>query len=283
MRGRAWSSLIRGVGVALVVLAVSVVVGCSGANLGLSVDGGTQTGDLSGSINESNAPFVILDLTSGDRTTALTVDDLTSNAVYTTERMVFRRVVGLGGSYLLGVFEVTQAQWQRIAPATPQPWTLIDATLVGSAALGDALPAFNLSNDAINFALNVYNTGKVVQLQVPSEAQWELACAAGSSGAWSWGDATDRSTVTTFARVAETSSSQGPQAVGARSPNALGFYDMHGNLWEWSGTGSGAHLHGGSWHDAAVLAKTANALGTAQGVYSDTQHALAGVRLLLRQ
>lgn len=283
MRARKSSVLVRGAGVTLAVLVISVVIGCTGANLGVSLDGGTQTGELPESVNEANAPFVILHLASGERTTALAVDDLTSNAAYATDRMVFRRVVGLGGSYLLGVFEVTQAQWQLIAPASTQPWELIDAAQVGSSAQGDAFPAFNLSNDDLATALTAYNAGKVVQLQIPSEAQWELACAAGSNGAWSWGDVNDRATLTDYARVAETSSSLGPQAVGTRSPNAWGFYDMHGNLWEWAGTGAGARLRGGSWHDAAVLAKTANELGTAQGVYSDTHHALIGVRLLLRQ
>jgi len=283
MRQSESSSLVRGAGAAFAVLVISVVIGCSGANLGVSFDGGTQTGDLPESINEANALFVILHLASGERTTALAVDDLASNAAYATDRMVFRRVVGLGGSYLLGVFEVTQAQWQLIAPASPQPWELIDVAQVGSSAQGDTLPAFNLSNDALATALSAYNTGKVVQLQVPSEAQWEFACAAGSSGAWSWGDVNDRTTLTTYARVAETSISLGPQAVATRSPNAWGFYDMHGNLWEWAGTGAGARWRGGSWHDAAVLSKTANEIGTAQGVYSDTHHALVGVRLLLRQ
>lgn len=266
----------------LLVLLAWAGAGCS-ANLDLSFGGGSQTGDLAGSVQEANAPFVILHLTSGERTTAQALPDLTTNPAYTTDRMVFRRVGGPGGGFLLGVFEVTQAQWQRIAPATVQPWELVDAALVGSAATGDALPAFNLSNDAVVAAVNAYNAGRVVQLQLPSEEQWESACAAGGSSTWSWGDQSDRATLTAHARVAETASSAGPQAVGGRSANPWGFHDLHGNVWEWAGSGTGARLRGGSWHDGAILGRTVNALGTAQGVYSDTRHALAGVRLVLRQ
>jgi formylglycine-generating enzyme required for sulfatase activity len=266
-----------------VALSVLAVLGCNDPNVGVSLSGDAPTGQLPGSINEANAPVVILDLVSGTRTTALELTDLTSNPLYVTDQMVFRRVSGPGGTYLLGVFEVTQAQWRRIAPASSQPWELVDAALVGSAAQGDAMPAFNLSNDDIDAALTAFNAGKVVQVALPSEAQWELACAAGTTSAWSWGDVSDRATVMSNARVAETSSTGGPQAVGTLAANAWGFHDMHGNVWEWAGAGTGARLRGGSWHDGAELAKTVNALGTAQGVYRDTHHALAGVRLVLRQ
>lgn len=275
--------IVRSTGLAIIAVAAFASFGCKGFNAGLVVIPGTKTGDLIASIDEATAPYVIVNLASGARTTALTIPDLTSNAAYVGNQMVFRRVVGLGGNYLLGVFEVTQAQWQAIAPATPQSWTLVDAAVVGATAVAGSMPAFNLSNDGIVAGLAAYNVGKDVQLALPSDAEWEFACAAGGSGAWSWGNAVDRATIQAHARVAGASTALGPLAVGGLTPNAWGFYDMHGNVWEWSGTGAGAHLRGGSWSDAAILAKTANVIGISSGVYSDTHHALAGMRLVLRQ
>ena len=234
-------------------------------------------------INEAAAPYIILNLATGERATALTVPDLLTNPSYAANQMVFRRVVGAGGPYLLGVFEVTQAQWQAIAPSATQSWTLIGTNVVGASAVAGNLPAFNLSNDAIVAGLAIFNAGKVIQLDLPSDAQWAYACAAGSAGTWSWGNATDRSTIQANALVAGVRSALGPQAVASLAPNAWGFYDMHGNVWEWTGTGAGAHLRGGSWNDAAILAQTTNVVGIGQGVYSDTHHALAGARLILRQ
>jgi len=273
-------ALVRWAGAALIAIAASTTTGC--INFNLAVDKGTQTGELTLAINEGTAPYVVLDLVSGERTTALTIADLTSAAAYVGNKMVFRRVVGLGDDYLMGVFEVTQAQWQAIAPAVSQPWTLVDTAVVGSSAVSGSLPAFNLSNDDIVAGLAAYNAGKTVQLQLPSDAQWAFACSAGSTGAWSWGAAADRATLASAALVAETRSGLGPQTVGGLAPNSWGFYDMHGNVWEWTGNGTGAHLRGGSWHDAAVLARTTNLIATGQGVYSDTHHALAGVRLILQ-
>jgi formylglycine-generating enzyme required for sulfatase activity len=267
----------------LVACGALVVDACSGVNFGISAGNSSSNGALTDAINEANSTYVILDLASGTRTTAVEIPDLTSNAAYQTSKMVFRRVSGLGADYMLGVFEVSQGQWQLIAPSAIPEWSLVDPSVVGAAAIGPSLPAFNLSNDGIIASLNAYNGGNQVTLALPSDAQWQYACAAGSTGPWSWGSADDRATVTASALVAETKTATGPEAVGLRHPNAWGFYDMHGNVWEWTGSGSGAHVRGGSWHDSVILAETANVAGSDQGIYSNTHHALIGLRLLLQQ
>jgi formylglycine-generating enzyme required for sulfatase activity len=106
--------------------------------------------------------------------------------------------------------------------------------------------------------------------RIPSEAEWEYACRAGSRSRYSCGDSISG----TQARFGTT---EGPVAPGAYPPNAFGLYDMHGNVREWTADvwhesydftpldGSPATqghsamrvVRGGSWSDDAVLLRSA--------------------------
>ena len=105
---------------------------------------------------------------------------------------------------------------------------------------------------------------------LPTEAQWEYACRAGTTTAYSWGD----SITTSNANYSDSGYSQ-TRDVGLYDANPWGFFDMHGNVWEWTAdwytayssgaqtdpegpaTGSTRVYRGGSWSNAGTSLRSA--------------------------
>jgi len=114
--------------------------------------------------------------------------------------------------FLIAKYEVTQAQWKRVMGTSPSYFK------------GDELPVEKVSwNDCQEFCKN---TG----LSLPTEAQWEYACRAGTTTAYHSG-----ASEADLAEVAWYNKNSGgtTHPVGTKKPNDFGLYDMHGNLWEW--------------------------------------------------
>lgn len=266
--------------------------------LGMAGCGGSGTGSSSGGLGDgvavTRAPFQVLDLTTGLMTPVSTITGLDSDPAYRTTRMAFRLVNvpnGVIGSaadapgavidpaavsagapqFYLAAFETTQAQWQLIAGT--QPWnTLSSAQGAGDVQIGDAYPAVGITLTEAQQAVQNFHATSGINLTVPSDLQWELACRAGGSGTFSWGDAV--APAATAAVVWETAGDvRGARLVGGRTPNSLGLYDVHGNVWEVT---SDAHLRGGSWNDPLDVGRASHQAD----IDTVTSHLLIGVRFV---
>ncbi|BAZ27056.1 hypothetical protein NIES4073_79720 [Kalymmatonema gypsitolerans NIES-4073] len=130
-------------------------------------------------------------------------------------------------SFFMGKYSVTQAQWKRVA-ALPK----VNRNLSADPFYfkGDNRPVENVSwNDAVEFCDRLSkHTNK--QYRLPSEAEWEYACRAGTNTPFHFGETIKTELANYkegFTYAAETIE------VGSFSPNRFGLYDMHGNVWEW--------------------------------------------------
>ena len=118
--------------------------------------------------------------------------------------------------YYLGKYEVTQEQWGEVIGFNP------------SKTMGDKLPVTDVSWEDCQAFIKKLNAKTSGGYRLPTEAEWEFACRAGTTTAYSFGDSLTKSDANYYdLRIGR------PIAVGSFKPNAFGLYDMHGNVWEW--------------------------------------------------
>ncbi|MCE9529762.1 MAG: SUMF1/EgtB/PvdO family nonheme iron enzyme [Planctomycetes bacterium] len=126
--------------------------------------------------------------------------------------------------FFMGVTEVTQEQWKTIMGT--EPWTIY-APLVQEPTYPATLINWDKANE---FCRNLSaKEGKTYRL--PTEAEWEYACRAGSPGAFCFGDDLQQLNAYAWVHIADEDRKY-PQKVAQKSPNAFGLFDMHGNAGE---------------------------------------------------
>ncbi|WP_321416947.1 SUMF1/EgtB/PvdO family nonheme iron enzyme [uncultured Methanomethylovorans sp.] len=148
--------------------------------------------------------------------------------------------VTIGKNYYLGKYEVTQAQWKKVMGSNP------------SYSVGDNYPVEQVSwNDIQEFVRKLNEMEGTNTYRLPSEAEWEYACRAGTSSSYSFGNAV--SMLTEYAWY-NGNSKNVVYSVGQKKSNVWGLYDMHGNVaeWvqdEWHDDYQGAPTDGSAWED----------------------------------
>ena len=149
--------------------------------------------------------------------------------------------VTISKDYYLGVYEVTQGQYEKVIGKNP---SRLQRDIVGNE--NSNLPVENVSwHDAVEFCKKLSDlpeekkAGRVYRL--PTEAQWEYACRAGSKTAYSFDD--EEGLLPEHGWFNRNSDFR-KRKVGLLEPNAWGLYDMHGNVNEWCSDWYGEYPNG---------------------------------------
>ena len=179
--------------------------------------------------------------------------------------------VTLTKGFWLGKYAVTQRQWKSVMGSNPSGWE------------GESLPVQNVTWQDCQEFIGKVNAQLKCGARLPTEAEWEYACRAGTTTAYYWGNALDGyrancdgnhpcGTIGKGFYLKET------VEVGKYEPNPWGFFCMHGNVSEWCGdwysydyykrspvddpqgpvSGSQRVSRGGSWCSFARMCRSAH-------------------------
>ncbi|MFA7172896.1 MAG: formylglycine-generating enzyme family protein, partial [Kiritimatiellia bacterium] len=218
----------------------------------------------------------------------------------------------LNKGYYVGVYQVTQGQWQQVMDdvrSWPSKWSNNDYRLtrpVEQVSYCDIRENINNTHDeavdwpnnsavtAGSFMGRLRSKAGLAGFDLPTEAQWEYACRAGTTGALNDGtvnitNSQSDARLDLLGRYAYNdgkingtgnpdtgcTTENATAAVGSYAPNVWGLYDMHGNVWEWcldlyadaleggedpdgAGSGSDRVRRGGSWEYTALGCRSAS-------------------------
>ena len=152
--------------------------------------------------------------------------------------------VTLTKDYYIGVFPVTQTQWQKVMGDNPSgfkgnddaaicPVEQVSYTMIRGATKGIAVPITG-EVDAGSFLALLRDKTGLTDLDLPTEAQWEYACRAGTTDSTYFGNNVTGDATLLKAHIwYRDNSNMTTHGVGQKPSNPWGLYDTLGNVWEW--------------------------------------------------
>ena len=224
------------------------------------------------------ATYCVIDLSEGENASSYPITYLAEPPsggfnvdAYKTTKLVLKRIEAgsfrmrgstqttLSKPFFIGLFEVTQKQYLLVTGSNPsnfsgdkRPVEKVSYNAIRGSSNGANWPSSNAVDSSSFMGMLRARTG--LDFDLPTEAQWEYACRAGTTTTYSYGDSANGD----YMWYKSNSSSQ-THDVGTKQPNPWGLYDMHGNVWEWcldwyasslSGGSDRAH-RGGGWSNNA--------------------------------
>ncbi len=268
--------------------------------------------------------YMVINLSSGSSSTSYPISYLDAVPdggwadIHKSTRLILRRCeagtfkmqgsknVTLTKPFYIGVFEMTQKQYKQVTGENPS-----SSSSGAGGQQGDTRPVYKVSYNMIRGSSNGAKwpsssavdsssfMGKLrsrtgIDFDLPTEAQWEYACRAGTTTAYYWGNSMNGS----YAWCnANSTPSKSPYSVGGKKANAWGLYDMSGNVMElcidWSGTlsygvdpkgpssGNKRVARGGSWQSNEEYCTSAQRNFFSPSVVDNYGYGIFGFRLCL--
>jgi formylglycine-generating enzyme required for sulfatase activity len=177
-------------------------------------------------------PALLLCQTACDRNTQLPArtEPIPMTNMVAIKAGTFMRIkypVAISRDFWIGKYEVTQGEFSAIMGRDPSHFPGDSNRPV------EKITFFDASNYCAVLTRREQELGHLpagYEYRLPSEAEWEYACRAGSTNLFSFGD--DAGIADEYAWTGENCDAT-THPVGLKRPNPWGLYDMHGNVWEW--------------------------------------------------
>lgn len=152
--------------------------------------------------------------------------------------------------FQLGVYEVTQHEWQDVMGTQPSHFSKSGN---GKEAVSgwdtSRFPVENVSWENATEFCRKLSSREGVMYRLPAEAEWEYACRAGTTSAFHFGNVSNGAQANVYSNYPYGTTTKGPylertSRAGSYGANSFGLHDMHGNVWEWCRDGYDAKFYG---------------------------------------